>query len=182
MDAGGEKQRQTLNQNLSPSCPQKSASLLHSSTCPLQATWVDGGLWLIHSGFSLSLLPSHALPLLQHGLSLGSSPSGYIHLLQHGVIRGLQCGYLFQWCGTPPLPLTLVFCRFSVFLPFLEYVFPEVAPAWPRGSAVSCSGSVGAGWNWPCPAQGSPHPLLTEAILQAPSANILTPALNPGCR
>lgn len=55
------------------------------------------------------------------------------------VVSSLSCrGYLLCHGAVPP-PL------FSDFgAPVLKYVFPEVSLAWLRGSAVFCSGSVGA--------------------------------------
>ena len=58
------------------------------------------------------------------------------------------------------------FAHFSVCLvslPFLKYVFLDEPPAWLMDSAVSCSGSVGAGWNQLCP-----WPVLTGATPAAP--------------
>lgn len=47
---------------------------------------------------------------------------------------------------------------YSFFLPFLKPLFLEVPLFWLRGSAMPCGRWVGAGWNHPCPARGSPGP------------------------
>jgi len=64
----------------------------------------------------------------------------------------------------PTLVFKLLFLTFTFlssslvwhFLPFLKYFFPEAPSSWLWGSAMLCSGPLGAGWNWLCPACGSP--------------------------
>ena len=59
------------------------------------------------------------------------------------------------------------------FPPFLKQAFPEAPPSWLKGSAVSCSGSVGTSWNWLCPAQGSPGLSSQRPPCSPPAANFL---------
>ena len=69
-------------------------------------------------------------------------PSGTFHLLQRGVLMGAMkiCSRVMELILTPcGSPLLSVGC-----LPFLAQVFPEVLSPWLRGSAVPCTGSVGA--------------------------------------
>ncbi|CAM9221005.1 unnamed protein product [Bubo scandiacus] len=106
-----EKQRQTLKQNFSSSCPTSSASVLRLLPHSQPHRWM--GVYSQYTVVSFChsfLLQQEALPLLQHGLSMGCSPSEHIHLLQPRDFSRLQCGYLFQQRGAPPplLPLTLL--------------------------------------------------------------------------
>lgn len=70
-------------------------------------------------------------------------------------------------------PLSQFMC--GVFRPYLKCVFHEVSPPWLMSSAVSCSGSIVAGWNHFCLAWGSPWLPLTRATLAALSTRTLTP-------
>lgn len=62
------------------------------------------------------------------------------------------------------------------FYAFEKICFPSTGipstQSWPWGSAVPCAGSVGAGWNWLCPAWSSPdlssqRPLCSHPIAGA---------------
>ena len=104
-------------------------------------------LGLCSSGVSPGLQGIPA-PGLQHLLPSSSSGLGVPLLL------------LPPWLP-PPLPV--------LPLALAETCFPPAPPAWLRGSAVSCAGAVGAGWDRLEPAvcgTGQPRPLPTQAALQ----------------
>ena len=121
--------------------------------------------WVLHGPQLLSGEPAPPWALLHwlqfpsrniHLLYRGVLHSGY--LLQHGPLHGLQANLLLRrlehhlpsfflllwpWClqscfshisTHPP------HCPCSI-LPFINYIFPEMQPAWPRGSAVPGSRS-----------------------------------------
>jgi len=65
---------------------------------------------------------------------------------------------VLQGCFSHIFPHSSLPCS---VLPFIKYIFPEVPPLWPRGSAVPCGG---VGWSWLGPAvsgAGQPRPLLS---------------------
>lgn len=67
-------------------------------------------------------------------------------LLQH-LEHFLPVLLIWPWhqLGCFSLCFSLLPCLSSIlaFLPFLKYAFPKLPPSWMRGSAVSCSGSLG---------------------------------------
>lgn len=77
---------------------------------------------------------------------------------------------LSPWCSLCCFSLILFTPPFFDwhFLPCLKYVFKEALPAWLMVSAVPCSGSAGAGWNWLCRAWGRPMPLLMDDTSAGP--------------
>jgi len=81
-----------------------------------------------------------------------SSPSFFSHL---GVYRLVSHTFLLTLPG-------------STFL-FLEYIATETLPSQLLGSAVPCRRSVGAVWNWLCPAQDTPGLSSQRPPLQAPA-------------
>lgn len=95
-----------------------------------------------------------ALARAHQGPTMGHSPAGEVSAPMQ-VLRGqqlLQEYSIHHGVHAPPptsvsplLFLTLISSSFfSVWccLSFLKYVFPEVPPAWLKGSAVPCHGSV----------------------------------------
>lgn len=92
-------------------------------------------------------------PLLWH-------PEHFLPLLLHWP----QCS---QGCFSYPFFLAPYY--HAAFLPLLKYTSPKEPPPCLRGSAMSCSGWVGAGWNQLCLAWGSPG-LSSQRSLQPPPA------------
>lgn len=101
--------------------------------------------WSILNSFSLLLLPSHTIPLLQNGLPMGCSPT-------RKICYGM--GSFTPRHGAPPLPpltlmcpsLLLTLCSLlvspsGIFCPFI-YGLTEVPPPWLMSLAMSFGGSV----------------------------------------
>jgi len=112
-----------------------------------QATNIPGAVTVVSPVQSLQLPDVH-LAWIHGPQSLGKVCSAMEHLLL------LLQPFVFSAISSPLL--CVPFSSIPCFLHFLKYAFPEAPPSWLRGSAVPSAGLVGAGWNPPCPAQGSP--------------------------
>lgn len=122
--------------------------------------------------FLLTLFPCSGT-----GSPQAAVPPGDNHLLQRRLFPRLQgnfCSGAWSTSSTSSSDFvvpsvvsysccSLLLCLWGI-LTFLTHLFPEVPESWLLGSAMPCSGSVGAGWNSLCPAQF----LLTGAALQPP--------------
>lgn len=149
--------------------------------------------WVLHR------LQFFKINLLQHGSSMGCGsfgayppapewdpPQAAVWISAPVWSPPQAAGESLLWCSPSSLTLVSAGC-FSHFpslltllcstLPFLKHVSPEVPPAWLTGSAVSCSGSVGAGCD---PHGAAPHlvpegpPWLPKSCPQTPDKRILT--------
>lgn len=130
-----------------------------------------------------------ALPLVFFPSSSMSSPAkGAIAGRLHGCPTGCSflqdtppcCGML--WCSEHLLPSPfpdLAGCRVVFYTPFshcsmhvlpsVKYTYPEGPPSWLPDSAEHCGAAIGASWNQPCQAQGSPS-LVSRRGLAGPDA------------
>lgn len=99
----------------------------------------------------------------QSGLGTQGRSSRHIPKLSWeglGLIGLVACVSSPDYCtGKKEDPsFDLYFSALTENKPFLKYVFIKAPPAWTVVSAVFRGGAIG--WNWLCPAQGSPQSLL----------------------
>lgn len=108
------------------------------------------GLWPVHKTSWLLVLPHTFL----HGWLDSPQAAGNIRstmelLLLFRLWYSICSFSLFLF--HPPLSPSMA------FFPFSKHVFPDMAPSWLGGLAMSCGRSIGSSWNQLCPGWGSPH-------------------------
>jgi len=153
-----------------PLLPSHTSPLLQNGLAAVAAVLQEKNL--LCCGFSTGHSPSRTYPACS-----GVGPPWAAVGTGYGLLLTKSCrGVSALACGAPP-PLILVFpllfptlsvpCS-SACTAFLNCIFSKVPPFWLRGSAVSCCGSAGVGWNCLCPAQGSPSLSTPRPPLQPP--------------